>query len=291
MPRTLRAKKPKDQKPKKAKVLIYGPPGIGKTWMSLAFPDGYLIDAEGGATNPAYTERLDEVGAVYFGREDGAGDYETVVDEIITLATTKHDRKTVVIDSLSKLFMSAIAEEEERLTEAGEKIAFGNEKKPAVKLSRRLVSWLDKLDMNVIVVCHEKPKWKDGEQIGETFDCWDKLSYELDLTLQIMKHGPERKARVIKSRLAGFPDGELLPWEYNEFARRYGRELIEGEVTTLSLASEEQVSKLSTLIDAGLVDSKTTTKWLEAAGVDKWSDMDSDTIQKCIDHLKSKVAA
>lgn len=290
MPRQLRAKKPKDQKPKKAKVLIFGPPGVGKTWTSLEFPDCYYIDVEGGATNPQYIDKLEQSGALYFGHPD-ASDFLTVLEEIKSLAMTDHDRKTLIIDSYSKLFASTIAEEEERLTAAGEKIAFGNEKKPAVKYSRRLVTWLDKLDMNVILICHEKAQWKNGEQIGETFDGYDKMAYELDLTLQISKRGPERIATIRKSRLEGFPDGDTLEFSYQEFARRYGRDKIESTVATLTPATDEQVSKLKHLIDLGLVDTATTTKWIEKAGVDTWAEMDSDTIQSCIDFLAKKVAA
>lgn len=290
MPRQLRAKKPKDQKPKKAKVLVFGSPGVGKTWTSLEFPDCYYIDVEGGATNPQYIEKLEKSGALYFGHPD-ASDFLSVLEEIKSLAMTDHDRKTLIIDSYSKLFAATIAEEEERLTAAGEKIAFGNEKKPAVKYSRRLVTWLDKLDMNVILICHEKAMWKNGEQIGETFDGYDKMAYELDLTLQISKRGPERIATIRKSRLEGFPDGDTFEWSYSEFARRYGRDKIESTVSTLTPSSDDQVSRLKHLIDLGVVDAATTTKWLEKAGVDKWSDMDSDTIQKCIDFLSKKVAA
>lgn len=284
MVRQLRAKKPKDQKPKKAKVLIYGPAGVGKTWTSLDFPKCMYMDVEGGATNEEYTDKLHESGALYLPQSD-ASDFLSVLEEIKTLAMVKHDRKTLIVDSYTKLFMSAISEEEERLSDNDEKIAFGNEKKPAVKYSRRLVTWLDKIDMNVIVVCHEKALWKNGEQIGETFDGWDKLAYELDLTLQISKRGPERIAIVRKSRLSGFPDGDSFTWSYDEFANRYGREQIEGDVAILIPASDEQVATMRRAEDKGLVSSDDVSKWLEKAGVDSWADMDQDTIQKCIDFV------
>lgn len=288
MPRTLKGASPKKTKPKKAKVLVFGAAGVGKTWTSLDFPDCYYIDSEGGATNGQYTDKLESSGALYFG-QPAASDFKSVIEEIKTLAMTQHDRRTLIIDSYTKLYMAAIAEEEERLADAGEKIAFGNEKKPAVKWSRRMVTWLDKLDMNVALICHERPLWSQGEQIGETFDGWDKLNYELDLTLQIIKQGPARKAIVKKSRLSGFPDASKFDWSYDEFARRYGRDQIEGEVKALTPASEEQVTKLETLLDVVKVDKKVTAAWLEKAGVDSWSEMDSDTIQACIDYLSKKL--
>ncbi len=287
--RKLRGHDPKKTRPKKAKVVIFGPAGVGKTWTSLDFPDCYYIDCEGGATEPQYIEKLTESGAMYFGADDGAGDINRVIDEIQTLAMSEHDRRTVVIDSYSKLFNSAIAEEEQRLIEAGEKIAFGNEKKPAVKATRRLITWLDKIDMNVLLICHQKDKWQNGEVISQTFDGWDKLEYELDLTLQIEKQGAERLARVRKSRLAGFPDTDVFSWSYDEFARRYGRETIEGEVTHLKPSTPQQVQDLTTLLSVVKIPAATPQKWLEKAGVNQWSDMDSDTISKCIDYLKKQV--
>ena len=289
MARTLRAKKPKEQKPKKAKVLIFGPPGVGKTWTSLDFPNCYYIDVEGGATNPEYQDKLNNSGALYLGQPHST-EFASVLEEIKTLAMTKHDRQTLIIDSYTKLFMSAIAMEEERLTEMGEKIAFGNEKKPAVKWSRRLVTWLDKIDMNVICVCHEKALWKNGEQIGETFDGWDKLAYELDLTLQISKQGPTRKATVCKSRLSGFPDGDKFDWAYSDFASRYGRDQIESDVTVLQPADLQQVNRMQQFVAQSLVDAATVNKWFEKAGVDSFAEMDTDTIAKCIAHVEKKVA-
>ena len=214
----LRGKPTKEAVPKKAKVLIFGKAGVGKTWTSLDFPAAYYADVEGGASREQYTDKLHESGAVYFGPSDGASDFDTLLDEVKTLSSTEHDRKTLIIDSFSKLFNSAVAEEEERLVQAGKKIEFAVEKKPAVRLTRRLIRWLDRLDMNVILICHEKPLWKGGEQIGETYDGWDKLEYELDLTLQIVRQGPKRTAQVRKSRLEAFPDGAHFDWSYADFA-------------------------------------------------------------------------
>ena len=42
-----------------------------------------------------------------------------------------------------------------------------------------------------------------------------------------------------------FPDGSQFPWSYDEFARRYGRQTLEGEVTALAPASDQQVNQIS----------------------------------------------
>lgn len=288
----LRAKKPNAKKSEKAKVLVLGRPGVGKTWLSIDFPDVLYVDCEGGAKRAEYQQKLEAAGAMVMGPDEGSGDFPAVLEEVQALAMSSHDFKTLVIDSYSKLFNNTIAEEEERLTAAGEKIAFGNEKKPAVKFSRRLVRWLQKLDMNVILICHEKPLWEGGEQIGHTYDGWDKLAYELDLTLRVTKTGDSRNAHVMKSRLSEFPDGSTFPWAYDEFARRYGRKTLEGDVKALKPATDEQVNEVTVLLSHAQSANSTTklpngweSKALEKAGVEHWAEMDADTIQKCIDYL------
>jgi hypothetical protein len=161
---TLRATKPNVKKSEKAQVLVLGRPGVGKTWLSIDFPNVLYIDCEGGAKRAEYQQKLEQAGAMVLTPDDGAGDFKVVLEEVQALAMTEHGFKTLVIDSYSKLFNNTIAEEEERLLAANEKIAFGNEKKPAVKYSRRLVRWLQKLDMNVVLICHEKAQWEGGEQ-------------------------------------------------------------------------------------------------------------------------------
>ena len=45
----LKAKDPVNAEPSKPKMLIFGKPGVGKTWGALDFPSCYYIDTEGGA--------------------------------------------------------------------------------------------------------------------------------------------------------------------------------------------------------------------------------------------------
>jgi hypothetical protein len=282
--RELRGTDPKAAKPRRPKILIFGKPGVGKTWASIEFPSVYYIDVEGGASRDHYTDKLKTAGGIYFGTEQGSQDFNTVIEEVITLAQTKHPYRTLVIDSFSKLYGLTAAQAAEN---GGDE--FGRDKKEANKPTRKLLRWLDKLDMNVILICHEKDRWSNGEVNGQTFDGWEKLEYELDLCLQIIKQGETRKARVVKSRLTEFPDATVFPWAFAEFAKKYGQDVIEASAIPMSPATEEQVQKLKTLIELIRVDSETTGKWMEKAGVESFAEMDTDTIQKCIDHLTAKI--
>ena len=289
----LKALSPGQVKPVRPKVLIFGKSGHGKTWASIDFPRAYYIDTEGGATLPHYQEKLAAAGAVVMGVSEGALSLDTIIEQVRALATEKHDFKTLIIDSITKVFQHEIAEEHERIVNKGHKDEFGASKKPAVAKMRQLVSWISRLDMNVILIAHETAEWgKDSKgertQIGYTFDAWEKLEYELDLCLQIFKQGNSRKARVRKSRLIGFPESEVIDWSAAEFARRYGQDVIEKDVDTLVLATTEQVKELHYLLDTFKVDEATRSKWLAAAKADDFSEMDTSAIEKCINFLKAK---
>lgn len=289
--RKLKGQDPKLAKPSRPKILIYGKPGAGKTWASIDFPGVYYIDTEGGANLGHYTDKLKKAGAAYMGPEDGANSFDQVIEEVVTLATTKHEYKTLVIDSYSKLFNTQIDITTEQMARAGREMdkTFGAEKKPAISYTRRLIRWFEKLDMNVILICHEKAMWKDGKEVGQTFDGWDKLEYELHLALQIVKQGASRKARVTKTRLTEFPDAELFPWSYQEFAKRYGIDVMESPAVPIVPATVDQVAKLNTLIELLRTDPEQTAKWKDKAGVETFAEMDTETIQKCIDFLTAKL--
>lgn len=194
----LKAVAPEGAKQKKPKILIFGKPGVGKTYNSLDFPRPYYIDTENGASLSAYIKKLKKSNGAYLGPEEGSLDFEVLISQIKALTIEDHPYQTLVIDSLSKIFNSYVSDEAERL---GSKDAFGASKKPAVAYMRRIINWISRIDMNVILICHEKNEWGlngSGErvEIGSTFDCWEKLGYELDLSLEILKAGPARKQKL-----------------------------------------------------------------------------------------------
>lgn len=283
----LKAIQPQDAKEPKPKILIYGKPGVGKTWATLDFPNVYFIDSEDGASLPHYTKKLKDSGGVYMGSAQGALDFETIIDQVKALCTEKHGYKTLVIDSISKVFNTYISDEIERL---GEKDQYGASKKKPVSAMRKLIGWLSRLDMNVILIAHEKDEYGEnarGERtvMGQTFDCWEKLEYELDLCLRIVKAGKNRNAFVRKSRLEEFDEGTHFPWSYEEFADRYGRDTIERETEALDLATKEQLQKLKEIFAEKEIPSGLENKWFAKANVSGWDEMPRERVDAAIKYL------
>ncbi len=287
----LKAIPPKAAAPSKPKALVFGKPGVGKTWTALDFPSVYYIDTEGGADLPQYTDKLEASGGMYFGPEQGSLDFNTVLDQVLALSTETHGFRTLIIDSITKLFAATIAQEAERL---GSSDQYGASKKPAVAYMRRLVTRLTKLDMNVILIAHETAEWGlndkgQREQIGATFDAWDKLEYELHLALHITKRGNSRYAQVRKSRLIGFPDMSQFEWSYDAFAERYGREVIEGASTPLVFASPEVVAEIERIVSLVKLPDDWSAKQLQKVSAESWSELTEEQAEKTLAFLNDRL--
>ncbi len=282
----LKAKAPEEVKPSKPKFMIYGESGVGKTFFALDFPKPYLIDTEGGAVREQYQAKLKAVGGAYFGKEEGSQDFKAVINEVRELCTTKHEFKTLIIDSFTYLYMLEAAE-----AEAKGGSDFGRDKKAANVPTRQLISQLEKCDLNVILICHSKQSWerrgKDIINTGTTFDGYEKLEYILDLAIEITKGG--KTFYVKKSRITGFPQGESFPLSYDRFADVYGKSVVEAAAVPVVLASPEQVSRLVALVEGLKVDQEAQEKWLTKCGVESFGEMSSEQIGSLIKHCENLI--
>lgn len=90
--RTVKADKP-------ARIVIYGPPKMGKTTLASEFPDAVFIQTEDGASGDL---ALNSFGLI--------ADFEGVMEALGSLYAETHTFKTVVIDSLSELERLVFAE-------------------------------------------------------------------------------------------------------------------------------------------------------------------------------------
>jgi hypothetical protein len=293
----LLAKPPGSVSPGHIKGVLFGKPGVGKTWTALSFPACYFLDVENGARLSHYTDRLVNSGGVYMGAEDGSQDFETVINQVIALCTEKHAFKTLVIDSITKLFELEIAREAERL---GSKDAFGASKKPAIAHMRRLVVWLGRLQMNVWLIAHETSEWGvvDGQrtEIGKVPSIWPTLIHELDLTLQVRMHTAKRRdAAVYKSRLLGFPANDVIILQdgvdkgYESIAERFGKDFIEAKATQIILATSDQIEQITKLFAALNLSEDQISKGLSRRNAESIAELSMDDAAKIITELRSKI--
>lgn len=277
----LRAKKPEAIE-KRLKALFYGSAGVGKTTAAISFPRPYLIDTEKGAENDQYTKILQKSGGVIF----QTSDFDELMKEVKSLLTEKHEYKTLIIDPLTTLYNDLLDK-----SAAKNGTDFGRHYSEANKQIKHLINLLLRLDMNVIITSHAKNEYGNNMSVlGQTFDCYKKLDYLFDLVFEIQKRGKDRVGLIKKSRIDTFPDTEHFPFSYDEIARRYGKEILERDAIAQELADESQVKELLRLIDLIKVPPETSQKWLDKASSEKWEEMPKDAIQKCINHLKSKIS-
>ncbi len=291
----LLAVSPETVEPKKPKILIFGPPGVGKTWASLEFPSVYYIDTEGGADLQHYRDKLKNAGGMYFGPDQGSLDFDTVIGQVEALATEDHQYKTIVFDSITKLFNTAISDEQGKL---GDKDVFGASKKAPIRQMVKLIRWINRADINVVMIAHQRDEWGlDGkgnrEVVGQTFDAWEKLAYELHLNLRISKIGSGDKAmrfaNIGKSRLPNFKEGDRFDWSYDAFAERYGKDVIEKATVAIALATPEQVAEISKLLEVVKLPDGMIEKTLAKAEAETWAEVATDAAANIITFLKGKL--
>lgn len=281
----LRAKKPEAVE-KRLKALFYGAAGVGKTTAAIQFPAPYLIDTEKGAENDQYVKLLQNAGGAVY----QTSDFEELLKEVKSLLTEKHEFKTLVIDPLTTLYHDLLDKAaKERISDKDpDGTAFGGHYGVANKKMKQLLNLLLRLDMNVIITSHAKNEYGANLAVlGQTYDCYKKLDYLFDLVFEIQKRGKERVALIKKTRLEGFPEGDVFPFSYDEIAKRYGREILEKAAEAEELATPEQLVEVRRLIDLLKVPEETTEKWLKKGESETWDVMNKKSIQAVINHMQS----
>ena len=274
----LKAKKP-EAVVKRLKMFLFGSYKVGKTSAALNFPSVYVIDTERGAVHEQYRELMERNGSQVL----VTNDVDEVIEELRMLGVEKHEFRTVLIDPVTMLEADLVEKAEKEYGPGDMRIWSKRDRK-----LKRMVNLLNKLDMNVIVTAHGKIDYgQNMTRLGTTFDGWKRWPYDFDLILELERRGADRVALVRGTRLSQFSDGEVFPWSYDEFLKRYPS--VADAPTILAVASAEQVAELKKLIDIVKLPDGTTDKWLVAAGVDCFEDWDADKIGKCIDSVRAKL--
>ena len=205
---------------KKAKVLVYGEPGVGKTWFALTFPRVALIDTEGGAD--LYGGRFD----FDVLRTKSFGDILDAIEAV----KTDHGRtwQTLVIDPISIVWQV--------LQDAGQQAAearaarYGRAADDVMLtprdwglIKRRLYSAMTdlvNLPVNVVLTAHLRDVMemrRDGRgqemavKVGEKPDAEKKAGYWPDIVARLVVDHGEHVGIVEKDRSGLFRVGQRVP--------------------------------------------------------------------------------
>lgn len=292
----LKGKSPELLQVEKPKVCIFGSWGVGKTWGMIDFPKCYIIDCEQGMTQPHYIEKLKRSGAAVMGVEDGSLDPSEVLNQIKLLATEDHPYETLVIDSISKLFKTVVGDKADEL---GDSDAFGASSKPGVALIRKITRLMSKIDMNVLTSAHEKEVYgmvakSNGTSVREVTgmapDVHKDINHDLNLVIQVLKQGPRRVFKPVKSRYENLPEGKMFNWDYDTFADLIGRDTIERKASKLSLADPKIVLELIRLADLLRLSDDELSKWHKKAKAEGFDEYTQSQAEGMLAWFQKKIA-
>jgi hypothetical protein len=225
---------------RRAKVLLLGEAGSGKTHLALTFPKPAVIDAEGSIN--WFADRFDFVAVP-------TKSYQDVRAIIAQARTGAMPGETLVIDSLTSIYnglLNAAATEREDLRP----LDWGRIKR---KFSTLLDELYHTLPMHVVCIGWIKPEYaKAGDVVngktvsssdliktGETFDGDRKALYAFDFVIKMEVVKGKYYGTVLKTRSGGLQTGariENFSWKTIEPL------LGQGENTYHGMTDEEQIA-------------------------------------------------
>lgn len=276
----LKFKKP-EVKQQRLKAMFYGEMSTGKSTCACQFPQTAYIDTEDTTSKKKYAKTIiDNGGLVY-----PTGDFDEILQQVKELMSTKHDFKTLVIDSMTIPYENLQADCE-RITGSD----FGRHVTAANKKMKLLVNLLLRIDMNVIITCQAKNEYGSNMSvIGKTYSCYNRLGYMFDLVFETQIRGDKIYAITKKSRIDEFPMNETFIFSYDEIIKRYGAESIDKNAVPQELATKKQIEEIKKLIDLFKIPEETYMKWIEKHNAESFEELSIESIQKIIDHLKAKI--
>ncbi len=285
----LRATKPVLE-PNRFRALVYGNKGAGKTHFVLSMPNVYYIDTEGASKYKQFVEMLNKNNSMIVVLHD----LQEIISEVKELLTTKHNYKTLVIDSISMPCGHLAILEAERLMKKSpgtEGTEFGANLAKVKRLTFQLGILLSRLDMNVIVTAHEKTKYEKNVEIGKDADVNEKLGYALGSQFNLRLQGKSRKLFVEKTRYKEFETNSLIDFDdgYAVLKEKFGEDIFAREATPEVLSSKEQVIEIKRLIDVLKYPEEKVQKWFAASQANSFEEMKAENIQKCINLLNSTI--
>lgn len=154
-------------------IVIFGPPGVGKTTLAANSPEPVFIDLEGGSA------QLDVA------RIEGVNTWDEFIAALRALVTEPHSFQTLVIDTLDKaewlcwqkVCASASGGKDGKVFKSLEDFGFGKGYIAAYEEFRRLINVLQELrtkrSVRTIILAHAKLGKVPNTSGGPDYDRWE----------------------------------------------------------------------------------------------------------------------
>jgi hypothetical protein len=271
------------------RVLLFGKPGTGKTYLGLHFPDLLVLDTERGAD--AYKDRFDFDQRII-------RSIPNLMEQIEFLESGNHKYKTVMVDSLSDIFdyhqdMSAkqLGGEGVPETEAGISLyRFELSDYRFVNSDyRETLRRITMLNMNVICTAQEKDEYKKGGIMVPTGKLIAAAGKEVEryfeTVVRLYTKESEYCGWCTKDRTGKVPMLKEFEPSYDYFASLLGEKVITQEPKPTDRCSKEQRKAIAELQEKLELSSSTLRKALSGYKADKTTNLTREQADELISRL------
>lgn len=279
---------------KRLKLFLWGDSGVGKTTLSLQFPNPVVIDLESG------TDLYGEDFAFDVLRATTA---DEVMEAVEWLHTNAHDYRTLIIDPIT-IYWEALQQKwsdiflKRNKGSKGYKYEFYDlQPRDWMTLKaefKTLVRKLLALDMNVIVTAREKTKYKEGSfmvAIGETFDGEKGLPYMFDTIVRMYVDEKGRHMGLsIKDRSNKLPTEEF-ECTYAAVEKLFGKRYLNRKPKPAKLATNAQKEKITKYVEQFGASEEQLTRRLAAYGAETVDELTQENADLIISKFEAAMSA
>jgi hypothetical protein len=278
---------PKSLPPERIIALIVGESGVGKSFLVACLRNALIYDTDiGGGLSYADARILRNNS-----ERIPTGSYVEILDDL----RRRHqrgqlkDRVTLAIDHVSGLQQEAALRHNPNLERD-----FGRSNDVATREWRKIREFCRNQDFNLIVTAHMKAKWENEKAVGIQADGAKNIEGDMSIVLQVRRGaGYPSTAWVQKWRRDPEDPRGIIPATFpltiQAFEDLAGSGMLAPRAP-VKLATEEQVAKLTGLLEVAKLPEGTVDKWLKKAGAETFADMPADAVDKCISFIQTTLS-
>lgn len=278
------------------KGLFFGDWGCGKSTAAMQTPKAAYVDMERGTDK--YYRTLNAVGS----KRLRTTSFEELLEQVTALSREPHEFINLVVDPITVAYQDlrdywtqifdkhAKTEKEEEMKDYGMRY-WAKVKFDIGRLRRALLN----LDMNIIVIAHEKDLYENNKVVGKTFDAdANKEGFLFDNIFHVKRQDGKLIAYTKKQRTdlpAGIkPLPDSFEWTYAELSKIIGPEILDRAPTTTPMATQEQIEEiLKLMVVFGKIEPDFEDKVFAKHKIKTWDDIQEVPAVQVISYIKKQM--